>query len=68
MIKGLDKFREHFAGFADRYVLIGGAAADLVMDEAGVDFRVTKDFDIVLCVEALDTSFADAFENTKIRK
>jgi len=31
------------------------------MDEAGVDFRVTKDFDIVLCVEALDTSFADAF-------
>jgi len=61
MIKGLDKFREHFAGFADRYVLIGGAAADLVMDEAGVDFRATKDLDIVLCIEALDTSFADAF-------
>ena len=61
MIKGLDKFWEHFAGFADRYVLIGGAAADLVMNEAGVDFRVTKDFDIVLCVEALDTSAADAF-------
>lgn len=61
MIKGLDKFREHFAGFADRYVLIGGAAADLVMDEAGVDFRATKDFDIVLCIEALDKSFAEAF-------
>lgn len=61
MIKGLDKFREHFAGFADRYVLIGGAAADLVMDDVGVTFRATKDFDIVLCVEVLDTSFADAF-------
>ncbi len=27
MIKGLNKFREHFAGFADCYVLIGGAVA-----------------------------------------
>lgn len=57
MIHGLDKFREHFAGFADRYVLIGGAAADLVMGEAGIDFRATKDFDIVLSIEVLDTSF-----------
>lgn len=61
MIKGLDKFRDHFAGFSDRYVLIGGAASDLVMDEAGVTFRATKDLDIVLCIEALDTDFAEAF-------
>ena len=61
MIKGVDIFREHFAGFSDRYVLIGGVAADLVMDEAGVDFRATKDFDMVLCIEALDKSFAEAF-------
>ena len=26
MVKGLDLFRERFSGFADRYVLIGGAA------------------------------------------
>ena len=61
MIKGLDKFREHFSGFGDRYVLIGGAASDLVMGKVGVDFRATKDLDIVLCVEALDASFAEAF-------
>ena len=61
MIKGLNKFREHFADFSDHYVLIGGAASVLVMDEAGVDFRATKDLDIVLCVEALDASFAEAF-------
>ena len=24
MVKGLDRFKEHFAGYADRYVLIGG--------------------------------------------
>ncbi|MFK5949470.1 MAG: hypothetical protein QM500_11960 [Methylococcales bacterium] len=61
MIKGLDKFRQHFARFTDHYVLIGGAASDLVMDEVGVDFRVTKDLDIVLCVEVLDADFANAF-------
>lgn len=41
--------------------MIGGAACDLAMDEAGIDFRVTKDLDIVLCVEALDKEFVEAF-------
>ena len=61
MIRGLDVFREHFADFTEYYVLIGGSASELVMNEVGVDFRATKDLDIVLCVEALDKGFADAF-------
>jgi hypothetical protein len=61
MVRGLDRFREHFRGFADRYVLIGGTACDLVMDEVGLRFRATKDLDIVLCVEALDADFARLF-------
>ena len=61
MIRGMEPFRRHFAHFGDSYVLIGGAAADLAMDAAGVPFRATKDLDIVLCIEALDTSFAEAF-------
>jgi len=24
MVKGLEKFKEHFAGFEDNYVIIGG--------------------------------------------
>ena len=47
MVKGLDQFRAHFEDFNDRYVLIGGAACFLALDEAGLDFRVTKDLDIV---------------------
>ncbi len=61
MIKGLDIFRDHFAGFSGHYVLIGGAASDLIMDAAGVTFRATKDLDIVLCIEVLDKRFAEAF-------
>lgn len=61
MVKGMDQFREHFAGFEDRYVLIGGAACDLAMEAAGLKFRATKDLDIVLCVEVLDAAFVKAF-------
>jgi hypothetical protein len=61
MIRGLDIFRQHFADFTEHYVLIGGSASELVMNEAGVDFRATKDLDIVLCIEALDKAFAETF-------
>lgn len=29
MVRGLDLFREYFAGYADQFVLIGGTAASL---------------------------------------
>ena len=61
MVKGLERFRDHFRPFADRYVLIGGTACDLSLTAAGLEFRATKDLDIVLCVEALDAEFALAF-------
>jgi hypothetical protein len=32
--------------------LIGGTACIVIMQEAGLDFRATKDLDIVLYVEA----------------
>ncbi|OGV65720.1 MAG: hypothetical protein A3K19_25855 [Lentisphaerae bacterium RIFOXYB12_FULL_65_16] len=32
MVAGLDRFREHFRAFSDRYVLIGGAPAVIRRD------------------------------------
>jgi hypothetical protein len=61
MVNGLDVFRAHFRDYADRYLLIGGAACDLLMSAAGAAFRVTKDLDIILCAEALDATFVRAF-------
>lgn len=61
MVRGLDRFRDHFQAYPDSYILIGGAACALAMDEVGEEFRVTKDLDIVLCVEALDAAFVNAF-------
>lgn len=62
MVTGIEKFREHFAGHEHQYVLIGGAACDLIFTEAGLPFRATRDLDIVLCVEAVDAAFASAFQ------
>jgi len=61
VVTGLDVFREHFRDYADHYLLIGGTACDLLMSAVGVEFRATKDLDIVLCVEVLDSRFVQAF-------
>lgn len=61
MVNGLDKFKEQFSKFEGMYTLIGGVACGLLMDEAGLDFRSTKDFDVVLIIEALNEDFGRAF-------
>lgn len=61
MVNGLNLFRQHFASYADQYVLIGGTACTVIMQESGLDFRATKDLDIVLYVEALNINFVTAF-------
>lgn len=57
MVTGIEKFREQFSEFKGMYTLIGGVACGLIMDDAGLDFRATKDFDIVLIIEALTEEF-----------
>jgi hypothetical protein len=57
MVRGLDKFKDYFRGYENNYVLIGGTASTLAMEEAGLQFRATVDLDIVLCVEVLDADF-----------
>jgi len=61
MVRGLQRFREYFADFKDRYVLIGGIATALSLEDAGLQARATKDLDIVLCLETLDKGFTEAF-------
>jgi hypothetical protein len=60
-IQGLETFQQYFADFGQHYTLIGGVACYLAMEEAGLEFRATKDLDIVLCAEALTPDFANQF-------
>jgi hypothetical protein len=41
MVNGLDRVQAHFAGYTDRYVLIGGTASSVAVEELGGRFRVT---------------------------
>lgn len=61
MIRGIENFREWFRGYEEQYVIISGTACDLLMDDAGLSFRVTKDIDLVLIVEAIDAAFGKRF-------
>jgi len=61
LVHGLEKFREYFRNHTDQYVFIGGTACDILMDELGSTFRATKDLDIVLIIETLDSSFGETF-------
>jgi hypothetical protein len=63
MVAGIEKFREHFTAYKDHYAIIGGAACDLLFTEAGLDFRATKDIDMVLCVEVVDSAFGQALKS-----
>jgi len=57
MVIGLQRFVDHFRGFEDQYILIGGAACDVWLADRGLTFRATKDLDLVLIVEAIRPEF-----------
>ena len=61
MVRGIESFREWFRGHEEQYAIIGGTACDLLMTDVGLDFRATKDIDLVLIVEAVDAKFASLF-------
>ena len=48
MVKGLDVFRERLSKFAESMPFIGGAACEEWFAAVGLEFRTTKDLDIVL--------------------
>lgn len=61
MVTGIDRFRDRFRGYEEQYAIIGGTACDLLMSEEGMDFRATKDIDLVLIVEAITPEFGKQF-------
>ena len=63
MVNGFTSFKKHFKGYENQYVIIGGTACDLIMSNEALNFRATKDIDIVLIVESLTREFGKQFWN-----
>ena len=45
---GFDHFCNHLNGLEQHYVIIGGGAASILMEDEGLEFRATKDVDLVV--------------------
>ncbi len=60
-VKGLNLFCERFSEFKETFILIGGAACDLWFSDHELDFRATKDIDIVLVLEHMNSHFIGRF-------
>ena len=61
MVRGITNFKKRFQGYEEQYVIIGGTACDLIMENEELPFRATKDIDLVLIVEALTAEFGETF-------
>lgn len=59
--QGLEKFKDYFKGYEDQYVLIGGAACDILFEEREATFRKTRDLDMVIIIEMLTSEFGKRF-------
>lgn len=57
----LESFRDVFKDYKDCYTVIGGTACFLLMDEVGLNFRATKDIDMILVLEDKKVEFAKVF-------
>ena len=51
MVLGIDSFREKFKDYTNYYTIIGGTACDILLTEADLPFRATKDIDMILIME-----------------
>ncbi len=61
MVAGFDSFLDKFGDYSDCYTIIGGAACDILMTNADIEFRITKDIDMILIMEARFPEFARVF-------
>lgn len=61
MVKGMETFRKAFKGYEDCYTIIGGTACDILMSHANLEFRATKDIDMILLIENRFEEFGEIF-------
>lgn len=61
MVIGIAVFKEAFQGYEDCYTIIGGTACDILMDKANLDFRATRDIDMILLIENRFEEFGEVF-------
>lgn len=60
-VVGIKEFADFFEGYEDCYTIIGGAACEILMSSTSIDFRATKDIDMIIMFEDRFEEFASKF-------
>lgn len=60
-VMGWQLFRERFSGYEDCYTVIGGFACEVLLRNAELDFRATKDIDMIVLLEDRFSEFGHIF-------
>ncbi len=60
-MKGIDKIRQYLGNYKGSYVIIGGTACNLNLEESNIHGRATKDVDMIVVCEALTTEYLHSF-------
>ena len=58
---GIDKLREYLGDFNANYVIIGGTACNLHLEDADLQGRATKDIDMIVVCEAINEKYVRQF-------
>ena len=58
---GIDKIREYLSEFSANYVIIGGTACNLNLEEAELQGRATKDIDMIVVCETINIEYVRQF-------
>lgn len=61
MVVGLDKFKEFFREFNDKFVVIGGTACNVILKDSEIEPRATDDIDMILIVDKMTPEFGKRF-------
>lgn len=58
---GIDKLREYLGNYNANYVIIGGTACNLHLEDANLQGRATKDIDMIVVCEAINEEYVRQF-------
>lgn len=62
-MKGIDKIRQYLGKYKRSYVIIGGTACNLNLEDASMRGRATKDIDMIVVCEAITSDYLKSFWN-----
>lgn len=61
MVHGFEIFKNYFEKYKNQYVIIGGTACSILMEADDLEFRATRDIDMVLIIEEINSEFGNVF-------